>query len=363
MILMSDERYIDTEAQVTSLLLALEPEPVLAMDTEFVRESTYYPQLCLTQIAGAGIVACIDCVAGIRLPELFGRLAETRWTWLVHSARQDLEAIWVHSGKKPSRIIDTQLAAALLGYPPQISLQGLLDDILGVQLDKLHARTDWSRRPLTDAEIRYALDDVRHLAPLWQALEERLRAAGRMEWLDQDCQALLSEPHSTEVLQLWGRLPGVATLTREQQAAALALIEWREGQARQLDRPRRWILGDEPLMSLAKELPSSGAELGRIPALPRKLQTAGAESLLAAIQGRHDEAMAARIAAYSTEVPDRARVKALQKELKRQAAELGIVPEVLASRREIENIVLGRGQARTPWRMQILQQLLGTSSA
>jgi ribonuclease D len=265
----------------------------------------------------------------------------------------------VYGGSKPSRLVDTQLAAALLGFPPQISLQALLEDVLGVRLEKLHARTDWSQRPLGAAELRYALDDVAHLAPLWAVLEQRLRDAQRLHWFAEDCAALLAEPHTADPLQLWARLPGISRLEPEQQAAALSLIEWREDAARRLDRPRRWVLQDEAITGLARALPVTAVEIAKLRDLPRRLTPQMVEGLLAALVARHDPTIARRLTARGDSGPaDRDRVKAAQERVKQHAAGLGIVPEVLATRREIEQFVAGRGVTRTEWRMAALREIL-----
>jgi ribonuclease D len=174
--------WIDNDAALARLVAALAQTSIAAVDTEFVREKTYYPQLCLIQVGTPTQVACIDCLADLDLTPLHARLFDPGFTWVLHSARQDLEVIFQLTGRVPPRLIDTQVAAALTGYPPQVGLEGLLKRTLGVELGESFARTDWSRRPLPDAPLRYALDDVRYLLAAWERLDAELDRLGRREW-------------------------------------------------------------------------------------------------------------------------------------------------------------------------------------
>ncbi len=160
--------FINTDRMLAEFLEETSAEPLLALDTEFVREKTYYPKLCLIQIATPVLTVCIDCLAPMNLAPLFTALFTNDRTWILHSARQDLEVMYLQDNRSPVNLIDTQIAAALLDYAPQIGLQALLAEELGVELEKEHTRADWSRRPLPDGALQYALDDVRYLLPLWR---------------------------------------------------------------------------------------------------------------------------------------------------------------------------------------------------
>ena len=166
-------------------------------------------------------------------------------------APKDLEVLFLVDQHTPGRLVDTQIAAALLGHPPQIGLQALLAEELGVHLKKEHTRTDWGRRPLPDDVVEYALDDVRYLMPLWQKLEERLTDLERMSWFESDCRNTLAIPPVTPPEELWARLRGLRSMSGTQQLAALSLIGWRERCAQKLDRPRRWIMSDDLLSRIA----------------------------------------------------------------------------------------------------------------
>jgi ribonuclease D len=327
---------------------------LFALDTEFVRESTYYPELCVLQVATDEIVVAVDCLAPIDLAPLLEVLLADDAAWVLHSARQDLEVLTNLAGRLPRKLIDTQIAAALIGSPLQIGLQAMLREILGIEIGKEHTRSDWSRRPLPDAEIRYALDDVRHLLPAWRELEKRLDSAGRVSWLEEDCRRALALPMQPDAATILERTKGAGGLQGKRRAAAVALIAWREARAQERDRPRRWILADEALVRIATDLPQTPADLKRIPDLPPKLVAGSGAALLAAIEG------AAPLPASERPEPvDRSLVKRLQESVKERAATLGIPPEMLATRKDI--VLAASGQAdealATGWRSTVLAGL------
>ncbi|HZF27481.1 MAG TPA: HRDC domain-containing protein [Gammaproteobacteria bacterium] len=360
----SELNWVDTVGAVDTLVAAIGAAPLLAIDTEFIREKTYYPQLCLIQIATDEVTACVDCLAPLDLTPLFTRLFDPRSTWVLHSARQDLEVIWQRTQRLPPRLIDTQVAAALAGFPPQVGLEGLLARTLAIELGESYARTDWSRRPLPDAAFRYALDDVRYLLPAWRHVEAQLGALGRLSWLEEDSRRLLAEPPVAEPLAIWIRLKGVYGLPARGQCAALALVRWREAAAQRADRPRRWLLADETLLALAANPPSTQAELGRF--LPAKFAARFGSELLAALAARSDPEIEALVHEHgSPQAPDKARLKALQENVRQRAAALGIEPEILATRRDLAALELGAPpeHLRNGWRALALQDVAVTSPA
>ena len=342
-----DQTLRETAARLASSRL-------FALDTEFVRESTYYPELCVLQVATDEVVAAVDCLAPIDLGPLFEILLADDAVWVLHSARQDLEVLANRAGRLPRKLIDTQIAAALIGSPLQIGLQAMLREILEIEIGKEHTRSDWSRRPLPDAELRYALDDVRHLLPAWRELETRLASAGRIGWLEEDCQRALSLPIQADAATILERTKGAGGLQGKRRAAALALVAWREARAQQRDRPRRWILADEILVRIAADLPQTLADLKRIPELPPKLVAGSGPALLAAIEGA-----APLPAAEPFEQVDRSLVKQLQESVRQRAMALGIPPELLATRRDIALAASGKASAAlaTGWRSTVLAGL------
>jgi len=356
------ELYVDNETALEDYLATIESIRSFAIDTEFVREKTYYPQLCLVQIAGAESIACIDCLAPLDLRRLLDRLLVDGCEWIVHSSRQDLEVIYQHAQALPHRLIDTQVAAGLIGFPPQIGLQDLLSKLLGVELSKEYTRTDWSRRPLPAAALAYARDDVRSLHALWAAIAARLEALGRLDWLEQDCSLLISQAPIASTEQIWLRLRGLRGLDVERQSAALALVEWREQRAQSRDRPRRWILGDEQLLAIARALPNSADDLRSIAELPSRLvERASQEILTAVAAGKAPEARARATDLTNEQRHDKDTLRELQAAVKRTAESLGLYPEIIATKQDLIDVSLGRPPARitTTWRADVLRGLLG----
>jgi len=336
------DRLIDDEGSLRELVAEIGRSSLVALDTEFVRERTYYPQLCLVQVATDDVTASVDCLADLDLAPLFAVLTRPDTTWVLHSGRQDLEVIHRYANALPARLIDTQIAAALAGHAAQIGLREALSAMLGVDIGKDHTRSDWSARPLPEGPLRYALDDVRHLLPLWRALEQKLAAAGRLDWVAEDCARLVEEATRDDVLAIWFRLKGVQGLSADERKAALALVLWRERAAASLDRPRRWIMSDELLIRIAQARPKNIRALAAIPEMPKRLAHRQGAEIIARLAARDDPALEEMLArAGSGERADRDALKALQGKVKARAAELGIEAEVLASRRDLAAFLRG----------------------
>jgi len=355
------ELYIDDDLELRDYLATIAGAPTLALDTEFVREKTYYPQLCLVQIAAGDSIACIDCLAAIDLAPFYARLLRDGSAWIVHSSRQDLEVLYQHTQRLPDRLIDTQIAAGLVGYPPQIGLQEVLAKELGVELAKEYTRTDWSRRPLPEAAAAYARDDVRSLHALWSALAARLEALGRLSWVEQDCAALTNQAPITPPEQIWARLRALRRLDTGSRSAALMLVEWRERRAQSRDRPRRWLLSDEQLIAIARERPTSLDALRAVPDLPPRLVDRAGAEILTALGAADDPANLARAESLAEdEAPDRRRLKELQAAIKELATTLEIYPEILATKQELLEMLSGRVPVRiaSTWRATELGDLL-----
>ena len=236
----------------------------VTVDTEFMRENTYYPKLCLLQIASAHDAVLVDPLAdGIDLAPVFALMAAPQVLKVFHAARQDIE-IFVHlSGAVPAPIFDTQIAGMVCGFGDAISYDRLVKSVVGVEIDKSSRFTDWARRPLGDRQLTYALSDVTHLRLVFEALEERLRANGREPWLA-DEMAVLTDPATYVVApeDAWRRLklrnPKPRTLAVLRELAAL-----RENEARRRDLPRNRVLRDEVLTEIAASVPSTPEELAR----------------------------------------------------------------------------------------------------
>ncbi len=257
--------YIDTPGELAELCHRLQDSSWLALDTEFIREKTYYPRLCLLQIASDDLVACVDPLALQNLDELFDIIYDPAVLKVFHAGRQDLEIFYYLKEELPRPVFDTQIAAALLGYGDQIGYGALVKEMLGVELAKAHSRTDWSLRPLEPEQIHYAVDDVRYLWELYQKQRQALADLGRLEWLENDFAALV-DPHTYQntASEAWGRVRGHQRLGGAQLVVLQAVAAWREELARKLDKPRKWLLRDEVLLELARRQPGDHQALGKI---------------------------------------------------------------------------------------------------
>jgi len=257
--------YVDSTDKLQQLCLSIKDAPTLILDTEFVREKTYRAKLCLLQIATDDIVACVDPVAISDISPLMNIINEQSKLKVLHAARQDYEIFYDLTGQLPQPLFDTQLAASLLGYGEQVGYASLVSKILGIQLDKAHTRTDWSKRPLSEAQIKYASDDVVYLRQLYPLLTQQLKEKGREDWLNEEFDSLCQkELYLTKLDDAWQRVKGINRLRPRQLAAAKNLSHWREEMAIKKDLPRRWIISDDILLSIAQLLPKNRSQLESI---------------------------------------------------------------------------------------------------
>jgi len=357
---MRDATLVTTPEQLDTAVFRLQGAQRLAIDTEFMRERTYSPQLCLVQVASDSDCYLVDPLAGLELAPLFAVLADRGKPKILHAARQDLEVMLNASGQVPGPVFDTQVAAALLGLPPQVGYADLVARQLGHSIDKGQTRTDWSRRPLSDAQLAYAADDVHHLLQLHTELSLALESSGRADWHTEEC-ASLEDPrlYRTEPADAWRRLKGLGRLRTAEQAAARALAGWREERAIASDKPRGWILSDEALYALATQAPSTMSDLESIRALPPTTVRKRGEELLALMQGARESARdLPPTPAPQRPTPEQTqRIARLQQRVKDVAAGLGISPEVLATRRDVEGMVLGSAEDSPllrGWRREVI---------
>jgi ribonuclease D len=334
----------------------------LALDTEFVRERTYFPRLCLVQVAMPDGIALIDALALGDESALAVPLLDRARLKQVHAARQDIEALLPVTGRPLGPVFDTQQAAALLGFPAQVGYADLVRQLLGVELAKGHARTDWARRPLSAEQLAYAADDVRYLAALVELLEERLAAAGRRAWMQAESDALGDLAlYRVEPAQAWRRLKGTERMDPAALRVVAALARWREERAMARDLPRGWVLPDAALHELAQARPRTRDALARIDSVPAGTAARAADDILAAIRDAPELGDAGDAGEGPRPGPQQVRqLKNLQQKLQAIAGELNIQPEVLATRRELAALV--RGVRELPvlsgWRREVVGEPL-----
>jgi ribonuclease D len=332
----------------------------LALDTEFIREQTFYPQLCLIQVAApGGPLACIDPLALPSLDPLLDLLYDPAITKVLHAAHQDLELFYHLRGAAPTPVFDTQLAALVLGCGNQIGYAALVQQLLGVELNKAHTRANWRHRPLAPEWLTYAADDVRYLGELYLRQRAVLEERGWLESLAEDFQAFCHpDRYRLQPRDAWRRVREHNRLSGVQRAVLRTLTAWREEQASAHDRPRRWILDDAALLELVRRMPATLDELQHLRGLP------------VATRQQHGEALLARIAAARAEPPDQwparprrprltpeqsARVDELLGLIAVRANDYGIPPQGIADRQDVESLLAGMDSPlRHGWRAAVV---------
>jgi ribonuclease D len=261
---------ITTTDDLAATCARLARHPFVTVDTEFLRETTYYPLLCVAQIASAEEAVAVDALApGIDLKPFFQLMADERVLKVFHAARQDIEIVWHRAGIVPRPIFDTQVAAMVLGHGDSISYDQLVQRVTGDTLDKSHRFTDWSRRPLSPAQISYALSDVTHLRDVYTALVADLGRRGRTDWMDDEMEVLTSpDTYRAEPERAWTRLK-----TRVRKPKDLAILievaAWREREAQTRDVPRSRVLKDDAIGDIAVQAPTTPERLATLRSLPR----------------------------------------------------------------------------------------------
>ena len=348
--------YIATDQQLKNLLQQLDSSEWLTLDTEFIRENTYFPKLCLIQIATENVLACIDPLSIQDLQPLFSWLAEPKRVKVLHSAWQDLELLYHASGGLlPTPIFDTQVAAAIVGIGDQIGYGRLVEICVGVDLEKSQARTDWAQRPLTPEQLEYAIDDVRYLRDVYLFLQHEIRQLGREQWLTKALQRLMdSQTYAIDVQTCWQRVRNLQILKPAQLAVLRELAKWREQAAVQQNIPRRWLVNDELLLELARKQPQSLEAIKVLRGMTEELANQYGGNWLQCIQaGRAVEK------ANWPQLPKRRKLDAelqlvadlLMLVLQKIAQQYELAPALIATRPQIEKMLVeNRSQLAEDWR-------------
>lgn len=276
--------YIATQEKLEEFVRRVESSTVVAIDTEFLREKTYYAKLCLIQMATPDESVVVDPFA-VDIKALIPLMENPKITKLFHAASQDLEIIYRELGVLPKPIFDTQIAAALLGHTQQIGYAALVHSECDVQLKKIESYTDWSRRPLSDSQIRYAADDVIYLPTLYENMKKELERKNRLHWLDDDF-SLLSDPkkYEVDIYDRFRRLKRVSQLSRRQLAAAREVAAWRESEAQRRDIPRKWVVTDEQIVEVCKREAKTVDDLFMVRGLKEKIGTQEARTVVELIR-------------------------------------------------------------------------------
>ena len=336
--------YIRDRAALSALVEQLRGAPRLALDTEFVRDTQYYPQLEIIQIATPDVAAIIDYRALGTLEPFTELLADPRTLKVFHAGSQDMEIFFNLTGRVPAPLFDTQVAAAMVGMGAQIGYSRLVEGVTGVTLHKRETLTDWTRRPLTEAQIEYALDDVRYLLPIHDRLVAELDRMGRAEWLEAEWREM-ERPESYERIAprlAYRRVQGSNRLRPREMAVLRELAEWREREGMRRNRAPSLIVRDDILVDLARRGPTTLAALRETRGLhERELGRSGKELLETIERGqalpRSEWPKAPERAALSEQ--ETSLVTLLQSWLRSRADELAIAPSFLATAAELRELV------------------------
>jgi ribonuclease D len=333
----------------------------IAIDTEFMRERTFWPILCLVQVAGPKEAVAIDTLApGIDLAPLLELMADSKILKLFHAARQDLEIFFHLSGAVPQPLFDTQVAAMVCGFGDSASYETLVRKLAGAPLDKASRFTDWAHRPLTDRQISYALDDVIHLRTVYERLQQRLAKNGRTEWFAEEMAALADEAlYRAEPQEAWRRFRLRGRADSRFLGVLRSLAAWREAAAQQRDLPRGRILRDEAIIEIATHAPRQVEQLARTRSLGKGIAEGrlGRDILDAVAQGLADPDPPPAIAQKAQNPPGLGPlVELLRVLLKQRCEDFGVAQKLVASADDLEAIAAD-DKAEVPalhgWRREV----------
>jgi ribonuclease D len=333
---------ITTTASLAHACARMARQPFVTVDTEFLRESTYYPRLCVAQMASTDEAMVIDALAeGIDLAPFFALMADANVLKVFHAARQDIEICWHEAGIIPSPLVDTQVAAMVLGFGDSISYDQLVQRITGDNLDKSNRFTDWTRRPLSDAQLAYAISDVTHLRDVYLALAADLDKRGRSEWMREEMRVLTSPAtYRFEPEHAWERLK-----TRVRKPKELAILievaAWREREAQERDVPRSRVLKDDVIGDIAVQAPTTIERLASLRSLPKGFERSRwGEAIVAAVQRglARDPKSLPRLERPRPPVNGQATVELLKVLLRMTAERHGVAAKVIATVDDLDRI-------------------------
>lgn len=351
---------ITTTDELAAFSSALREQPFASVDTEFMREKTYWPILCLIQAAADGHEAIIDPMAeGLDLSPFLEFLGDKSVTKVFHAARQDLEIFHRLMGDVPAPLFDTQIAAMACGFGDQIGYEPLMRKLLNATIDKGSRFTDWSRRPLSDAQLNYALSDVTHLRDAYPKLTDALDGRQRRHWVEEEMEALYNgELYHVQPDRAWKRLKLKGVRPKEM-GPIVKLAEWREQEAQNKDIPRNRIIKDETIYELARLQPKDEKALGRARSIPSGFERSRSGSGI--IEAIRQGAALPKENLPSIAKPERERassdvIELLKVLLKRQCETFDVAPKLIASSADLEAIALSDQadvDALSGWRREI----------
>lgn len=333
---------IITTRELAAACARLARHPFVTVDTEFLREATYYPILCVVQIAGPDEAVVIDALApGIDLSPFFALMTDEKVLKVFHAARQDIEIVWHRAGLLPHPIFDSQVAAMVLGYGDSISYDQLVQRITGDTLDKSNRFTDWTRRPLSESQLNYAVSDVTHLRDVYVALSADLQKRGRTEWVSAEMDILTSpKTYRADPESAWERLKTRVRKPKEL-GVLMEVAAWREREAQSRDVPRGRVLKDDVLADIAVQAPSTIERLGHLRSLPKGFERSKwGEAIVEAVNRglARDPKTLPRLERSRPAGNGGAAVELLKVLLRMTAEKHGVAAKVIATVDDLENI-------------------------
>ena len=336
-------QFITEQGALDAACARLAGADFVAVDTEFLRETTYYPKLCVVQMAGPEDVVVVDALApGLDLAPVFRLMADEGVLKVFHAARQDIEIVWHRAQLIPHPVFDTQVAAMVCGFGEAVSYDQLVRRLTGAQIDKSSRFTDWARRPLSERQLDYAASDVTHLREVYAALSKKLEALGRTDWVREEMDVLTSrETYDTRPEDAWRRLKMRVRRPREI-AVLIELAAWREREARSRDVPRSRVLKDDAIYEIATQAPKSPEAMAQLRAFPKGLERSrtGAEILEAVVRGLARDPKSLPEIGRDAALPEgaSATVELLKVLLRMTAEREGVAAKVIATVDELERI-------------------------
>ncbi|NOQ77882.1 MAG: ribonuclease D [Gammaproteobacteria bacterium] len=352
--------FIDTNEKLIAICQHFAQSDFLALDTEFVRQTTYYPILALLQLCDGQQIAIIDPLAIKDLSPLMTVLYNKDITKVLHSARQDMEIFYYLNQSVPESLFDTQVCAALLGFGEQIGYAPLVKQLLNVDLDKSQTRTDWLKRPLSQRQIDYAADDVRYLAKIYPLQQKNLQDLGRSNWLEKDFQFLSdTTTYTPSPDTIWRKVKGVNKLKKQKLAILKKLAAFREELALQQNRPRRRVIADDVLIDLSINPAANLSELQEHQGLSYKFLEYNGAAILSLIQQGLDTAdkNCPTLPVYKKlSQNEQALADCLMAIVHLSANNNRISPQCLCSRKELDALIKGQRELSvlSGWRNELI---------
>ncbi len=359
---MSPPTLIQSDSELRRICVRWRQAQAIGIDTEFVRERTFFPRPALIQVADAAGVVLIDVTALESLTPLAEILAASAPLKVMHAFSEDLEVLAIAVGCEPDAVFDTQLAGAFSGHGYSLGYRSLVEAMLGIFLDKGETRSDWLKRPLSAAQLRYAALDASYLLPMYEKLDADLEHLGRRDWLEEEekyVRRARERDRRPELAYL--KVKDRQRLNPEDHALLRALAEWREREAMTRDRPRRHVLADSVLVEIATSRPQSVEALRALDGISDRAASRYANAILS----RVDSAAESKISEADTPTdlrPYAGTMKQLKRRVKEEAARLNLAPELLANRRALESLLLASVEhSRDPvppeflgWRSEVI---------